>query len=314
MIVDLDQHPKIGPYVLTRDLGPAASFWHSGSAGGSGSRAASDGATADAGLGIQLPPPERFLALHDEQQTSHVAYRFADLKGRAERQRFAEAVEAAANLDHPHVLKIQQFTFDVVGHAWVITPFNGDADGVRTLSRLLREKQGQMRAEEVEHAIQQLLEASAYAHQFWSGNGSSSDDDGAGAVRTVSYHGAIGLDEVIIDRCGSLSVELYGLAAELRRGPVRRVSMEVLRDEVRSIVEIAYQLITGLRAEEPLIPAERLVPKLAPAWTAWLRRGLDPSGGFDTAAQGLAALPSFQQESSGREGVRRMFARLRTRE
>ncbi|MBY0313873.1 MAG: hypothetical protein K2W85_17555 [Phycisphaerales bacterium] len=300
MIVDLDQHPKIGPYVLTRDLGATVGFGRSGAVGGAGGEAAGK-------AGVGGTQPDRFLALHSELQTSHVAYRFAELKGRAERQRFAEAVEQAANLDHAHVLKIQQFTFDVVGHGWVITPFNGDADGVRTLSRLLREKQGQMRAEEVEHAIQQLLEASMHAHQFWT-NGTGEEN----GPRTVSHHGAIGLDEVIVDRRGSLSVELYGLAAAL--GMSGRASLEVLRDEVRSIAEIAYQLITGLRAEEPLIPAERLVPKLSASWTNWLHRGLDPSGGFDTAAQALAALPSFQQESSGRERVRGMLARLRTRE
>lgn len=301
MIVDLDQHPKIGPYVLTRDLGPTVGFGRSGAVTAPGEP------RPETGSGVSQP--DRFLALHSEMQTSHVAYRFAELKGRAERQRFADAVEAAANLDHAHVLKIQQFTFDVVGHGWVITPFNGDADGVRTLARLLREKQGQMRAEEVEHAIQQLLEASVHAHQFWSGGAA-----GEGEARTVSHHGVIGLDEVIVDRRGSLSVELYGLVGALGAGGGGRVSLEVLRDEVRSIAEIAYQLITGLRAEEPLIPAERLVPKLSTTWTSWLHRGLDPSGGFDTAAQALAALPSFQQESSGRERVRGMLARLRTRE
>ena len=51
---------------------------------------------------------------------------------------------------------------------------------------------------QVEHAIQQLLEASAYAHQFWSGNGSSNDDDGAGTVRTVSVDAVnTGLPEAV---------------------------------------------------------------------------------------------------------------------
>ena len=44
-------------------------------------------------------------------------------------------------------------------------------------------------------------------------------------------------------------------------------------------MEIGYLLLTGLRAEEPLIPAARLVPELGRAWNAWLEKGLDPARG-----------------------------------
>ena len=148
MIVDLHQRPRIGPYILTRDLGPTVAF------------GSSDGLGGDSGA--YLPgdsprirnQPDRFLALHEGHQTSHVAYRFGP-KGKAEEGRFVAAVESAALLEHSHALKIQQFTFDITGQAWVLTPYPGDADGVRTLGRLLREKGGQMRPVEAERAMEQ---------------------------------------------------------------------------------------------------------------------------------------------------------------
>jgi hypothetical protein len=235
------------------------------------------------------PQPDRFLALHEANQTSHVAYRFPPMRGKAEEARLIAAVESAALLEHPHALKIEKFTFDIAGQGWLITPYPGDADGIRTLSRLLREKGGQMRPVEAERAMHQLLEVVALAH----GGGVLQPPPGADGIappRAVPCHGPIHMDEVLVDRRGSLLVELYGLGRAMDQ--TGRPSLESMRDEVRSVVEMGYQLLTGLRAEHPLIPAGRLVPKLDPRWDSWLSRGLDPSGGFDSAESALAALPT----------------------
>ena len=58
------------------------------------------------------------------------------------------------------------------------------------------------------------------------------------------------------------------------------------------LAEIGYQLITALRAEEPLIPAGRLVKKLDPRWDDWFNVALDPTDGFATAESAIAALPA----------------------
>jgi hypothetical protein len=306
VIVDLQHRPRIGPYILTRDLGPTVAF-----GGRAPVRVEAAGEMPDLianSSPSSRPQPDRFLALHEDNQTSHVAYRFPPVGGKAEEGRLVAAVESAALLDHAHALKIQQFTFDITGQAWVITPFPGDADGLRSLTRLLREKGGQMSPVEVERAMHQLLEIVALAH----GGGtlqpppsmdtSSMALPASGIARAVPCHGPISMDEVLIDRRGCLLVELYGMARAMDFGS--RPSFESLRDEIRSVVEIGYQLITGLRAEHPLIPAGRLVRRLNPKWDAWLDKGLDASSGFDSAEAALAALPSNALTGSSRVTVR----------
>lgn len=240
-MADHTHRPTLGPYVLTRELEPCALA-------------------------------HRWLALHEVDHSSHVAYRFGVLERRADQRRFLQAVELLAGLDEPHILRIEQYALDQTDAAWVVTPYTGDADGVRTLERLLREKSGQLTPFEVEPALTQILQGVRHAH----GRG--------------QCHGALGLTDLLVDRHGRIIIELYGIARALR-GEVG-ISAELARDEVRSIAEIGYQLLTGLRAEEPIIPAGRLIKRLEPGWDAWFDRALDPTGGFDSADEALAALPS----------------------
>lgn len=266
-MVDLTNRPTLGPYVLTRPL-PACAL------------------------------AERWLAVHPSSHTSHVAYRFGPCTGRTDQKRFLEAANTAAALCTPHVLRIEDFAFDQAGCPFIITPFGGDADGVRTLGALVRQKNGQLTPAEADHAVTQILEAVRDAH--------SSDP--------CVVHGPISPDDVLVDRHGKLAIELYGLARLLRRDGVLGGSRtEVMRDEVRSVVELAYQLVTGLRAEEPLIPAGRLVKRLDPRWDAWLWHGLDPVHGYASASEALELLPSrlpgTEQPDEG--GVRAVLRRLR---
>lgn len=310
MIVDLHQRPRIGPYILTRDLGPTTCF------GGPPTSRHNHAATAPDFVRHHTPSarsqPDRFLTLHEENQSSHIAYRFAPVSGKTEEARLVAAVESASLIDHPHALKIQQFTFDITGQAWVITPYAGDADGLRTLSRHLRMKGGQCKPVEAERAVHQLLSVLAIAHGGGSLQPPAPQADGPASIaRAVPCHGPITMDEILVDRRGSLLIELYGLARAMEQvHGSGRPSLEALRDEVRSIVEIGYQLITGLRAEEPLIPAGRLVLKLTAGWDRWLDRGLDPSGGFDSAEGAMAALPSVARPSASVVAARGSVARF----
>jgi hypothetical protein len=230
---------RLGPYVLTRSL-------------------------------TRHPMAERWLALHERDQTSHIAYRFPIRRDKAEQRRFLAAAEHLAALDHPHILRPEFYTFDTLSHPWIICPFSGDADGVRPLSRLLRDKGGQLMLDEAHRAVSHVLEACAHAHE------------------RVMHHGPMEIDDVLVSRFGGLEVELYGMSRQLRG--LTAANEELVRDEVRSIVEIGYQLVTGLRCEAPIIPAQRLVKKLPPRWTAWFDQGLDPSSGFESADEALAAL------------------------
>lgn len=279
-MVDLSERPTIGPYALTREIAPADSFW-------SGS-----------GIDAPLPPPRRFLALHLTHQTSHGAYRFDIVPEGPKREAFRLAVECAARTVHPHMLRIERVIFDPAGHPWVITPFTGDVDGVRTLGRLLKEKGGQMTPTEAERAVVQLLEALWDAHT-------------SGATDRLRHHGRISLDHVLVDRHGCQHIELFGLARALS-GSSALAESALRALEVRSIVEIGYQLVTGLRAELPLIPARRLMKTLDPRWDTWFARGMT-GGGFTSCAEALGRLPSRTPEPAPRPAfwsVRGVVARL----
>ena len=221
----------------------------------------------------QLEPgrmAERWLALHEEAGSTHLAHRFRTGVGRFEQRRLVEAIERVAPLSHPHILPIERFTLGHDGSAWIVTPYTGNLEGLVTLTNLMEEKGGQMPPSETERALIQLLEAAESAHS-------------AGF-----HHGPLSADEVMVDRRGSLSVELYGLG-RLLASPAPTPAVEVTRDEVRSIVEIGYWLLTGLSAEEPRIRADRLMPKLDHRWDEWFNEGLDPMAGFLSAGEALAA-------------------------
>lgn len=264
----------IGPYLLTRPLEPAAKG-------------------------------DRFLALHEVDQSSHMALRLPATGGRDGLRQFVDAVRTCEALRHEHLLAIEYHTIDSDGCPWVVTPFPGDVDGVRSLGKLLREKQGQMHPAEAERAVQHALEAIDFAHQV------EPACDGREA-RLPVVNGAWSMDEVLVDRHGRVLLELYGFS-RLLRGEPAAADAETVRDEVRSIAEIAYQLVTGLRAESPMIPAGRLVKRLDPRWDRWLSRGLDAGAGFDTAAEALAMLPSRVEPAAEFEaaGARGVFGRFR---
>lgn len=221
------------------------------------------------------PVAARWLALHETHHTSHIVYQFPVCHDKCEQRRFLSAVQTVCTLSNSHIQKIEQYSFDGSKCGYVVTPFPGDASGLLWLDALLRAKGGKMHPDEALRAVTQLLEAYDAAH----------------AVRL--HHGPLSLNHVLVDRHGSLMIELYGLDRHLHG--LTQGNSELVRDEVRSVVEIGYQLITGLRAEEPLIPAERLVKRLDPAWGEWLDRGLDPTSGFASAAEAMEYLPGGVQ-------------------
>lgn len=218
------------------------------------------------------------MALHEQTEVTHLAYRFKMGVGeRLEQRRLMAAVEAVSELRHPHLLPIEQFTLNVGGGAWIVAPFTGNLDGLVTLSSLAAQKGGRMGPGEVERVLLQLLEAMEFAHA-------------SGHV-----HGPIGLDEVLVDPRGSVVVELYGLRRRLSL--MRSVSAdEAIRDEVRSVASIGYQLLCGVEADEPRIPAARLVAKLDARWDEWFEQGLDPTGGFTTAGEAATMLPQNRRD------------------
>ncbi|MEM1071358.1 MAG: hypothetical protein AAGB48_09875 [Planctomycetota bacterium] len=214
------------------------------------------------------PLAERFLVLHPERLTHHVGYRFALAEGE-DRERFLKTIERSACLSAAHLLPVEQFSLASAGEAWVISPFTGDTDGLLLLQDHQADKGGLLDSAEVIRALGQLLEASQ-----------------AGASCGLC-HGPVALHEVQIDRRGSLQIELYGVARAL--GSAGAIGDD-RRDEIRSIVAIGYELVTGVKPESAALDASRLVSDIDPKLSGFLRVGLDPDRGYSSAEQALGAL------------------------
>lgn len=250
-----EQRPHLGPYRIIRPLGPGRLS-------------------------------ARHLAVHDRDQTSHIAHEFV-CRDRAEQRRFLLAFERLSELAHPHILPVQQFALGHAHDAWLLTPYTGNQDGLVTLASLQTAKGGRMPPPEAERALTQILSAVASAHA------------------RGHHHGPIAPEDVLVDRHGRVCLALYGLGRLLaglegRRDASPPANAEVVRDEVRSVVELGYRLLTGLSAEEPRIPAGRLVRRLEGRWDAWFDAGLDPLGGFATAEEASAALASIRRDAGAR--------------
>ncbi len=220
----------------------------------------------------------RWFAVHDRNQTSHVLYELGACRDRAIERRFVSAVQSLAELDHAHILRVESLTLSR-NEPWLVTPYTGNQEGLVTLSTLARDKGGSMSGVEAARALVQLLSALQYAQE----NNHS--------------HGPIAMDEVLVDRRGSVSIELFGLRRAL--DGLGTGNAELRTDEVRSLVEMGYQLVTGRSADEPRIAACKLARSLDRRWDDWFETGLDLLGGFGSAAEALEAFPTRSAPADG---------------
>ena len=228
------------------------------------------------------PISERWLARHEFEHTSHVVHYFPERHDRAGQRRFLEAVEAVSVVSDSHLLPIQQFGVCPGGRGVAVTPYTGNHQGLVSLDMLLELKGGRMGPIEAERALVHILE-------------------GLEAGESLGGNGPVSLSQVLVDRHGRAAIEFYGLQPRLKGAPV--LGPESLRDEVRSVVEIGYHLLTGLSAEEPRVPVARLERRLPRAWENWLERGLDPVAGFSTPTEAIGALPSNESGGDRAEAV-----------
>jgi hypothetical protein len=214
---------------------------------------------------------ERFLAQHPARLTQHVAYRIDLTAWGVGPAGFLDAIEPCCRLHSDHLLPVEQFSVASPAEAWVISPYLGDHDGLLLLPDLIADKGGQLEPIEARRALTQLLAAS---------------DDGR---RAGGVHGALMIDEVLVDRRGCVQIELYGLGASLRgqRGE------DAQREEVRSIVAIGYEMLTGIAPDDARIDASRLSPSLDTSWDEFFAQGLEPAGGFASAAEAIEAVGSL---------------------
>jgi hypothetical protein len=264
---------RVGPYVLTRAL--------------------------QDGFGTS-----RWLCLHAERQTSHLLHMFIQNHSSAnfasadrrdawqrlvtDRSTFEKRIGAMAHKRVAHVLSIEDFGWHPQAGGYAITDYTGDADGVVTLAGLLALKGGRMTLEEARRSCEQLFEASQQAHDMG------------------MCHGPVTMDQVHVDRRGSLWIEFYGLEQSLAP------SDDAVSLELRSIVRICYQLATGLLPIEPVIPVEDVIRPIERSWCDFFETGLGVPG-FTTAPHALSAVRSTMPGNQAQRaigGVKRFFRRI----
>jgi len=245
------------------------------------------------------PFGDRWLAHHDEHHTDWIIHGFGPHMNKSARVLLLSWLEAAGSFSHAHLPSIQRVVDRERGNdeewIWAAEPYLGSEDGLLTVDRLVDLKGGRMSPAETERVLLHALDAMRFAHDLG------------------VCHGPITASDLLIDRHGSITIDLYGLRRRLNG--VLELDPEVVLDEVRSVAMIGYWVMTGLEAEEPRILASRLIRRLDRAWDDWFEVALDPASGFSTARDALAALPSIgsRQVVEVKPGsARGVLERLRT--
>lgn len=209
---------------------------------------------------------ERYLVSDPERLTHHVAFRLP-LPADCDRDSFLEAVSRSSRVNSPHVLPVEQFAFAGGEAAWIISPYEGDHDGLLLLSDLLSDKGGQFDAIEVRRSLAQLIDAVEAIDA------------------SCGVDGELTMGCVQVDRAGKLRAELPGL-----RVVGATATQDRIQTQVRSLVAIGYELLTGIApSEQPIVPT-RLVDGLDPRWDRFMLDGLDPTAGYASLDELRAAL------------------------
>lgn len=212
---------------------------------------------------------ERFIALHERDDTDHVVYRHPALHESLERRRLLGAIEPLAAVRHAHLLEVASYSFDEQDRLCLVTPYTGNQEGLVTLSDLVERRSGRLDVAETARCVEHLLEAVV-------------------AARAEGLSGGpVEAERILVDRRGSVHIELYGLpgADRVYRGVCTGA------DEVRAIGAMAVWLLTGLRQDVAPVAIGRIAGRGAKAWEPWLEAATDPINGFETPADALAALP-----------------------
>ncbi|MDF1808826.1 MAG: hypothetical protein P1U42_03935 [Phycisphaerales bacterium] len=217
----------------------------------------------------------RFVVLCDRTDTNYLLYRFNQTGNHKSRRTLFESMIKMSALTHAHLLKIESVSYDDHGNLSVITPYTGNHEGLVTLDDLLSIRDGKLGMIEAIRAVEHLLDASAYAH------------------RNDVVNGTISASDILIDRYGCLQAQFYGFDSLTRCSESSAIaSQDRVSDEVRSIVDLGYTMMTGLSTKGERIAPSRVVKKLDRNWDTWFEIGLDPIDGFDSVEHAINALPT----------------------
>ena len=216
----------------------------------------------------------RFVVLCNRTDTNYLLYRFEKKNNLKARRTLFDALINMSMLDHPHLLKINSVSYDDHGNLCVITPYTGNHEGLVTLDDLLDIRDGKLSMPEAVRAIQYLLDAIASAHQ------------------TKIFNGSIDPQDILVNRHGSLQIQFYGFNTLTRPTPTPVAESMLIADEIRSIAELGYTMMTGLSTRGDRIAPSRVIKKMDKNWDTWFDLGLDPIDGFESLEHAINALPT----------------------
>ncbi len=217
----------------------------------------------------------RFVVLCDRTNTNDLLYRFERVGNHKLRRTLFDALVKMSSLDHPHLLKIKSVSYDDHGQLCVITPYTGNHEGLVLLDDLLETRGGKLSVAEAARAIEHLLDAVASAH------------------KQCIFNGPLDPADILVDRYGALQIQFYGLEALMQNpGIASAADPSKVTDEIRSIADLGYTMLTGLKTRSDRIAPSRVIKKLDRNWDTWFDIGLDPIDGFDTLEHAINALPT----------------------
>lgn len=212
----------------------------------------------------------RWLAWDTRRETDCLVYVFDRVPQSAARPLWAE-LGSMVGVRRSHVVSLDSVGRERGGLMWASASYPGNHEGVLTLGALRASRGGLFTVFEAGRAIEQLLEAAAAAHA-----------DG-------QVHGVLNEDAVIVTPRGTLLVELYGLERAINDRATSRD--ESCREEVGSITELAWRLLTGTDPADRDVFMPQVRRSLDREWLSWLEQGMDPALGFASAAEALESLP-----------------------
>jgi len=213
----------------------------------------------------------RWLA-HDERRAIDCLVYLFDVPPGEARGGLWRYLETNVGTRRSHTLPLEAAGRERGGRIWASAPYPGNHTTLVTLESLRVSKGGAFGVYEMGRAVEQLLEAVSASHR-------------AGLV-----HGPIDGDGVLVSPRGTLLIELYGLDRALgdRPGPADHLR----REEIRSVAELAWRLLTGAEASEREVFERQAARSQHREWIRWIGRALDPAVGFADADEAIDRLPS----------------------
>lgn len=227
---------------------------------------------------------QRSYAMHDTRSTSHLVYTVGSRYDRSLRRRVDESSGRLTSLSDPHLLRYECVGMCERRGCCIVTPYTGDQTGLLTLRRLRDLKGGRLPEIEVLRAVEHLL-------------------NGVRALHAAGLSdGSLTLDRALVDRHGSVVIELAGLPVFLT--PDDQAMPELRRADLVAVGRMTYELLYGKAPGRKGV--ERISSAPQSGWDLWLFNALDPWEGFASAEVALSLLPR-ESPASPRGVVRKLI-------